>query len=392
MDYWNRNPTWNFDRFVADVVVVNVGANDAGKPKKRIKANYHDFLDDLRRTHPNAHIMLYNAWGWDYDEPAHYIHEVIAERGDPEMSFAVFPWIFEQWHGCEYDHAGMAQVLADHLSEEMGWTMGVRDVMSGLGVNGDVANGSFEEVAPFGGYGWRYRTDVGVSREYDPVGAHSGDFYLRLSDGAASHQPSPATPGETVSVSAWMRGSYEGDEVYVTLDFRDQEMWTAPLQTDTEVVILESGWNQYSMSATAPVGTERPVYHSRVTFTAASGAIVDIDDVAMSISGDCVPSNLYVKSIAAETSGIGKGEKRGRAVVTVGDNCGSLVAEATVTGTFSGDYDESASSTTESGGFAILETSAAKKGKIEYIFCVEYISKEGMPYDPGDNVETCDSL
>ena len=60
--------------------------------------------------------MLYNAWGWSYDEPANYIHEVIAERDDPRMSSAIFPWIFEQWHGCEYDHAGMAQILADHLT------------------------------------------------------------------------------------------------------------------------------------------------------------------------------------------------------------------------------------------------------------------------------------
>ena len=71
----------------------------------------------MRKSYPNAHIMLYNAWGWDYDEPANYIHEVIAARGDPNMSSAIFPWLFEQWHGCEYDHSGMAHVLADHL----GW-------------------------------------------------------------------------------------------------------------------------------------------------------------------------------------------------------------------------------------------------------------------------------
>ena len=31
-------------------------------------------------------------------------------------------------------------------------------------VDGDVANGSFEETAPFGGYGWRYFLDDGVER------------------------------------------------------------------------------------------------------------------------------------------------------------------------------------------------------------------------------------
>ena len=41
--------------------------------------------------------------------------------------------------------------------------------MNGYGEDGDVANGSFEEVAPFGGWGRRYYDDPGVSRIYDPA-------------------------------------------------------------------------------------------------------------------------------------------------------------------------------------------------------------------------------
>jgi hypothetical protein len=75
------------------------------------------------------------------------------------MSWAVFPWVFAQYHGCEYDHGGMAMVLAEHIETVMGWTASPQDVMSGFGVEGDVANGSFEEVAPFGAWGWRYYDD-----------------------------------------------------------------------------------------------------------------------------------------------------------------------------------------------------------------------------------------
>ena len=290
IDYWSAAPTWNFGKFRPDVVVVNLGANDVGKPKERIKNDYHAWLDDLRAVHPDAHIMLYNSWGWDYNEPANYIHEVIAERDDPEMSSATFPWIFEQWHGCEYDHAGMAQILADHLSSVMGWNQGPRDVMSGYGMNGNVANGSFEEVAPFGGYGWRYRNDAGVLRIYSPSEAPDGAYFLRLVNGAASHQPIPANDGETFTVAVWMRGADNGDQVDITLDFRDQEIWTTPLQTTTETKTLATDWQQYSMTATAPTGTPNPVYHTRVTFTAASAAghAIDIDDVAMQPPG-CFP-------------------------------------------------------------------------------------------------------
>jgi lysophospholipase L1-like esterase len=117
---WNStNPTWDFSNFPADVVIVNIGANDTG-PKKKIKDSYRGILAALRTAHPNAHIVLFNAYGWDFNEPANYTHEVISEEGDPNTSVALFPWFFEQYHGCEYDHAGMATDLVAHLETIMG--------------------------------------------------------------------------------------------------------------------------------------------------------------------------------------------------------------------------------------------------------------------------------
>jgi len=294
IDYWSPDPAWDFEKFLPDVVVVNLGANDVGRPKKRIKNYYHAFLDDLRAVYPDAHIMLFNGWGWDYDEPANYIHEVIEERFDPDMSWAVFPWLFEQWHGCEYDHAGMAQVLADHLSSVLvGWDPIPSDVMSGFGVDGDVANGSFEEVAPFGGFGWRYSTvDSGIVRIYHPApdgiptseSAYDGNYYLRLNNGKSVHQPNPAEDGQVVTVTVWIRGASNGDKAKITIDFRDQEMWTAPLKTVTHTIDdLTTNWQSYTMTATAPSGGSKPVYHTRLTLQAASGDYVVFDSVVMSI-------------------------------------------------------------------------------------------------------------
>lgn len=285
IDYWSRDPAWDFSDFQPDVVVVNLGANDVGRPKNRIKSYYHAFLDDLRAVYPQAHIMLFNAWGWDYDEPANYIQEVIGERSNDNMSWAVFPWLFEQWHGCEYDHAGMAQVLAEHLQSVMGWTpTKPSDVMSGFGVNGDVANGSFEEVAPFGGFGWRYSTvDDGIERIHSPDDAYVGNYFLRLFNGKSVHQPNPAVDGQVVTVNVWMRGTSDGDQARATIDFRDQEMWTAPLHTVTETFNLTSGWEQHTVTASAPTGGLKPVYHTRLTLQATSGDYVDVDGVVMSI-------------------------------------------------------------------------------------------------------------
>ena len=289
IDWFTPGSLWKFSDFQPDAVVINIGANDVGRPKRKIKKDYHALLDDMRAAYPDAHIMLYNAWGWDYKEPANYIEEVIAERvgdGDTNMSFKIFPWLFERWHGCEYDHSGMAHILADHLASELdsaedSWIPVSADVMNGYGVNGDVANGGFEEIAPFLGYGWRYHTDDGVSREHDTAGAVEGEYYLRLENGAASHQPSPAFAGDTFIVTVSMRGAENADQVDMTMDFRDQKMWTDPLQSATQTEELTTEWDVYEMCATAPSGTAKPVYHTRLTFQAAAGSTVDIDNVVM---------------------------------------------------------------------------------------------------------------
>jgi lysophospholipase L1-like esterase len=327
VDYRSRTPAWDFDDFLADVVVVNVGANDVGKPKHKIKGDYENLLDDLRAAHPDAHIMLYNAFGWDFNEPANYIHEVIAAYGDPNMSSAIFPWLFEQWHGSEYDHGGMADYLVEHLNSELGWIAGPSDVMSGYGRGGDVANGSFEEVAPFDGWGWRYFDDPGVSRMENPGGAYDGDHYLRLSDGASSHQPNPAYDGDTFTVTVWMSSDTNGDQVDMTMDFRDQKWRSTPLQSATETKTLTTDWVQYSMTATAPTGAANPVFNTRLTFTAGAGDTVYIDDVVMSVGGDCEATETDCSDgIDNDCDGLTDGDDpdcQAPECAAVGESCGN---------------------------------------------------------------------
>ena len=103
-------PTWDFGDYAADVVVVNLGANDIyGANENAVRQRYVTLLDLLRTAHPGTPIVVFNGWGWDSDEPADYTAEVVAAYGDPDVSVATFPWVFEQWHGCEYDHGGMAR-------------------------------------------------------------------------------------------------------------------------------------------------------------------------------------------------------------------------------------------------------------------------------------------
>lgn len=276
---------WDPMAYVPDAVVVNLGANDIWRSEEQVRASYHDLLDALRAYHPAAHIVVFNGWGWDADEPADYTAEVVAERADPNLSVATFPWLFEQWHGCQYDHGGMAAVLTDHLEATLGWKAGPAEVMSGFGVGGDVANGSFEQTAPFGGYGWRYISDPGAARIEDPKRAFDGGFYLQLSDGGATHQPNPAVDGSVVVVTLMLRADVAGDDAKITVDFRDQTMWSSPLGTTTEVFELSTEWTPYTLTATAPSIPGQPVFHTRLTIQAGAGSTVDVDAIEMSTTG-----------------------------------------------------------------------------------------------------------
>ena len=97
------------------------------------------------------------------------------------------------------------------------------------------------------------------------------------------------------------------------------------------------------------------------------------------------PTSIHVSSIVPSTVGVGKGQKKGRAVVTIVDDQGNPVSGASVTGTFSGDLNQTVSGTTGAGGTVTLDTTVTKKGKTKFTFCVDSVSG-ALPYAPGDNV------
>ena len=83
-----------------------------------------------------------------------------------------------------------------------------------------------------------------------------------------------------------------------------------------------------------------------------------------------LPTSMLVDSVTVSTVSAGQGQKSGRAVVAVVDDLGSPVAGATVSGTFSGTYNETASGTTGADGSVTFDTSATAKGGVSFTFCV----------------------
>lgn len=93
-------------------------------------------------------------------------------------------------------------------------------------------------------------------------------------------------------------------------------------------------------------------------------------------------------SVTTSTPGVGKGWRRGRAVVVVTDNLGSPVAGATVIGSFSGAIAEGPfNGTTDGGGSVTFNTTATLKGKFSLAFCVDDV-QAALPWNQG---QVCDN-
>jgi hypothetical protein len=293
MDFYEDEPKWQFERFPADICVVNIGANNVNRGgREEIKKDYITLLRILRQAHPEAHIVVMNGYGWDRNETANYTQEVVDELADKNMSRVVFPWLFNEWHGCEYDHAGMARILAEHLATINPAWRAVRrmDVMDGFGRQGDVANGGFEFAAPFGGFGWRYFQD-GTVRVHAPDKSPSGEWFLRIPEHCQVHQPNPAEKSRRYTYRLKLRSPNSG-EAKIRIEFRDQK-FRNEIEDAAKEFLFEPGfeWKEYSVSVNSPDGTgdrSRDVWQIILRVISNAG-IVECDDVRLSVANEMMP-------------------------------------------------------------------------------------------------------
>ncbi len=133
-------------------------------------------------------------------------------------------------------------------------------------------------------------------------------------------------------------------------------------------------------------GTE---YYYVVT---AVNSLGESDESAEASAVPQVAANMSVQSINVSAENIGKGNRRGRALVVIVDDTGAAVADATVTGSFTGDIQESgAQGTTNASGSATIDTIGTARGGVSLMFCVDYVTHATLGYTSGANAETCDT-
>lgn len=105
--------------------------------------------------------------------------------------------------------------------------------------------------------------------------------------------------------------------------------------------------------------------------------------------GDEQASSVVVSNVSTGTESAGKGQKYGTASVTITDDLGNPVGDATVTGDFSGTWSETQSATTDANGVASFITSTSASGGVTVNFCVSGITDTTLTFDSANSTGTC---
>jgi lysophospholipase L1-like esterase len=126
--------TWDFARWQADAVVVNLGTNDANRPidSKTWSDTYTAFIGRIRAVYPKAHIFLtIGAMGHGKKGEIAVFNTAIAEAcrkaGDARVHALALAnqdaanGIGADWHPSVKTHQLMADAIAAAIRKELGW-------------------------------------------------------------------------------------------------------------------------------------------------------------------------------------------------------------------------------------------------------------------------------
>ena len=91
---------------------------------------------------------------------------------------------------------------------------------------------------------------------------------------------------------------------------------------------------------------------------------------------------MSVTDVTTGTQNAGRGQKYGKATVTVLDNNGNPVPNADVNGNFSGTFTELVSGSTGADGTVEFLTSAKASGQVSVSFCVSALNHTSLATTP----------
>lgn len=187
----------------------------------------------------------------------------------------------------------------------------------------------------------------------------------------------------TVSISNPTNGSSfaEGSAITVDADASDSDGSVTQVEFFADGVSIGiDTLSPYSINWTVPAGS------TTLTAVATDDAAATTTSASVSVTGTTesgTATYMYVSSVVTG-SVTSKGKNKGTATVTILDDLGNAVSGATVYGTFSGTFNETASGVTGSDGTVILQTASGVRGEIVVNFTVDDVTGD-LIYDSSLN-------
>ena len=281
LNNWNFNS--NYWGFTPHAVIINLGANDyyGGATKNEIMNGWKDFIKNkVRNYYPDCHVVLANSYGWAFNEPADYVHEIVDyfhNQGDTKVSAVLFPWLWGQTHAVVNEHAGFSNILAPHLAEVLGLEAPVLSEISSFTKKGKVYNGGFEKSFIQGvADGWRPHGSAQLFSDANI--AYEGANFVRLKNGAWLNYPATVETGMNLKLSGQVRSQQGTQFGFIKILFKDQAQNT--IHSKQMRFMAGDKWEQQEILAKVP----DKAWSAWVVLEADRDSEIDIDQVEMSVS------------------------------------------------------------------------------------------------------------
>ncbi|MFY8275409.1 multicopper oxidase domain-containing protein [Pseudoalteromonas sp. SSDWG2] len=135
-------------------------------------------------------------------------------------------------------------------------------------------------------------------------------------------------------------------------------------------------------------------YFYQVNASNANGTSANSNLASATTLESVAGTQVQVRSITVSTVSLARGLKAGSATVIVEDDQGNLIAGATVSGEFSGTFNEviQSSAPTNADGVTTITSSQTAKGSVSVTFCVTAISAPALADFVAQPPEVCGSL
>ena len=124
--YFPNSPDWNFSRYRANVVVINLGTNDAGISNAMFQSTDISFLQKIRQKYPHAHIFVLRTFRGTKANPIKSAANAVIAAGDHNVQYIdTTDWIsasdtVDRVHPTDAGHVKIANQLGPIIASALG--------------------------------------------------------------------------------------------------------------------------------------------------------------------------------------------------------------------------------------------------------------------------------